>query len=61
MQCLFSDARRIVLPMWTANFITVCVEVPYGTVGCEGSCCTRVTTLDEVVENESTLSTKEMR
>jgi hypothetical protein len=58
LQCIFSDAGRIVLSAWTRNFITVCVEVSYSTVSREGSCGTGVTTLDEIVKDEGTLWTK---
>jgi hypothetical protein len=58
LQCIFSDTRRIVLSAWTTYFIAVCIEVSYGAVICEGSCCTRVTPLDKIVEDEGTLWAK---
>jgi hypothetical protein len=56
-QYIFGDAGRVFLSAWTTYFISICVEVSYGTVGCKSSCCTRVTTLDEIVKDERTLST----
>jgi hypothetical protein len=58
VQCIFSDAGRVILSAWTAEFIAVCIEVSYGAVSCESSCCTRVASLDEIVKNDSTLWTK---
>jgi hypothetical protein len=58
VQCIFGDAGRIILSVRTADFITVGVEVSYGTVSRECSCCTRVTTLDKIVKDEGTLWTK---
>jgi hypothetical protein len=58
VQCIFSDAGGIVLSAWTTDLVTVCVEVSYGTVSSEGSCCTGVTTLDKIIEDEGTLLTK---
>jgi hypothetical protein len=58
VQCIFSDARRIVLSARTTDLVTVCVEVSYGTVSSEGSRCTCVTTLDKIVKDEGTLLTK---
>jgi hypothetical protein len=60
-QDIFGDAGVVFLSTWTTNFIAVCVEVSYGTVSCKGCCCARITTLDEIVKDEGTLSTEGRR
>lgn len=55
MQCIFSDAGRVVLSVWTTEFVAVCIEVTYSAVSCECSCCTRVAALNEIVKNDGTL------